>query len=326
MTSPSNILIIQTSFIGDVILATALLESIHQESPEANLSILVRKGNESLFEHHPFIKQVIVWDKKQSKYSSLWKTIRKVRAEKFDWIINTHRFASSGIMTWLSGASTISGYKKNPFAFAYTHALEHEFNGKHETERNQALINALGSFQLAKPKLYPSADDFASVQVYQDKPYYTIAPTSVWFTKQWTPHKWIELIDALPVETNVFLLGAPNDAESCERIARQSNRSVQNMAGKFSLLQSAALMSNAKMNYVNDSAPMHLCSAVNAPVTAIYCSTIPQFGFGPLSDASHIIETKEKLDCRPCGIHGHQSCPKGHFKCSESIEISMLPQ
>ena len=105
MTSPSNILIIQTSFIGDVILATALLESIHQESPEANLSILVRKGNESLFEHHPFIKQVIVWDKKQGKYSSLWKTIRKVRAEKFDWIINTHRFASSGIMTWLSGAS-----------------------------------------------------------------------------------------------------------------------------------------------------------------------------------------------------------------------------
>ena len=75
MTSPTNILIIQTSFIGDVILATALLESIHQESPEANLSILVRKGNESLFEHHPFIKQVIVWDKKQGKYSSLWKDI-----------------------------------------------------------------------------------------------------------------------------------------------------------------------------------------------------------------------------------------------------------
>jgi ADP-heptose:LPS heptosyltransferase len=45
-------------------------------------------------------------------------------------------------------------------------------------------------------------------------------------------------------------------------------------------------MKDAAMNYVNDSAPMHFASAVNAPVTAVYCSTIPAFGFGPLSDRS----------------------------------------
>lgn len=76
------------------------------------------------------------------------------------------------------------------------------------------------------------------------------------------------------------------------------------------------------MNYVNDSAPMHLCSAVNAPVTAIYCSTIPEFGFGPLSDNSHILQTKEKLSCRPCGLHGFKSCPEKHFKCAWGIEVN----
>lgn len=78
------------------------------------------------------------------------------------------------------------------------------------------------------------------------------------------------------------------------------------------------------MNYVNDSAPLHIASAMNAPITAVFCSTVPAFGFGPLSDHSKIIETKLMLDCRPCGLHGFKSCPKGHFKCALSIEAKDL--
>jgi heptosyltransferase-2 len=78
------------------------------------------------------------------------------------------------------------------------------------------------------------------------------------------------------------------------------------------------------MNYVNDSAPMHIASAVNAPVTAIYCSTVPAFGFGPLSDVSFIVETDEKLACKPCGIHGLESCPEKHFKCALTIDTKKL--
>ncbi len=99
---------------------------------------------------------------------------------------------------------------------------------------------------------------------------------------------------------------------------------VINVAGELSFLESAALIKNAVMNFVNDSAPMHLASAMNAPVTAIFCSTVPSFGFGPLSDRSVIVETKEKLDCRPCGLHGFKACPKGHFKCAYSIENEEL--
>ena len=89
------------------------------------------------------------------------------------------------------------------------------------------------------------------------------------------------------------------------------------MAGKLTFLESTALISKAQMTYTNDSAVMHFASAVNAPVTAIYCSTVPGFGFGPLSDQSTIVETSENLSCRPCGLHGKKACPEGHFKCSE---------
>jgi len=123
----------------------------------------------------------------------------------------------------------------------------------------------------------------------------------------------------------VYLLGAASDHSTCESIrVGSSNGNVFNLAGKLSFLESAALLKGAVMNFVNDSAPMHLASAMNAPVTAIFCSTVPSFGFGPLSDRSTLIETKEKLDCRPCGLHGFKACPKGHFKCAYSISNEEL--
>src|SRR5690606_18796652 len=120
-----------------------------------------------------------------------------------------------------------------------------------------------------------------------------IAPASVWFTKQLPAKKWLELIHSLEKETTVYLLGGKEDFPVCEIIRQQAAaRTVSNLAGQLSFLESAALMKNAVMNYVNDSAPLHLASAVNAPVTAVFCSTVPEFGFTPLSDHSRIVETK----------------------------------
>jgi len=92
----------------------------------------------------------------------------------------------------------------------------------------------------------------------------------------------------------------------------------------LSFLQSAALMKDATMNYVNDSAPLHFASAVNAPVTAVYCSTVPAFGFGPLSEKKFIVETKEFIECRPCGLHGYKACPQKHFNCAHTIVDDQL--
>jgi heptosyltransferase-2 len=116
-------------------------------------------------------------------------------------------------------------------------------------------------------------------------------------------------------------LGAPGDNELCEKIkADVKHKNIVILAGKLNLLQSCALMQKATMNYVNDSAPLHLASSVNAAVTAFFCSTVPAFGFGPLSTNSHIKEVKD-LDCRPCGLHGHKKCPKGHFKCGNDMVL-----
>jgi heptosyltransferase-2 len=250
--------------------------------------------------------------------------INSIRKTKYDAVINLQRFAATGLITAFSKANMKIGFKENPFSGFYTDAVSHDVtSGIHEVDRNQQLIQYFSEKEASKPKLYPSEDDYKLVEKYKNGKYICIAPTSVWFTKQFPAHKWIEFIRSVPNEITIYLLGGPDDFKACDEIAKMvDDKKIINLAGKLSFLESAALMKNALMNYVNDSAPMHIASSVNAPVTAVYCSTIPKFGFGPLSDDSTIVETRNNLDCRPCGLHGKKSCPKGDFECAESIELN----
>ncbi len=324
MEPPRSVLIIQTAFIGDVILATALIESLHQKFPEAHLDFLVRKGNEELILGNPGLRNVLIFDKSK-KFKNLVKLIRQIRKARYDYVFNIQRFATTGLITIFSGAGKTIGFSKNPFSFLFSRRVAHTINGLHEVQRNHKLIAFLVGESQGRPRLYPSQNQFEKVAPFKNEPYITVSPASVWFTKQLKKEKWIEFLSELSPRLKVFLLGAGSDFELCEVIRKETaERSLVNLAGKLSLLESAALMQDARMNYVNDSAPMHLASAMNAPVTAVYCSTLPIFGFGPLSDRSFIVETPEKLSCRPCGMHGHRACPQGHFKCALTIRKEQL--
>jgi heptosyltransferase-2 len=319
-------LIIQTAFIGDVILATPIIEKLHKFYPDSKIDFLLRKGNENLLRNHPYISNLLIWDKKNEKKKNLFRIIKRIRSKNYDYVVNLQRFTSTGIITAFSGSKIKVGFNKNPFSFLFTRKFKHEIgNGKHEIERNIELISEITDDNVFKPKLYPASEDFQIVSQYKMRPYICMAPTSVWFTKQYPAEKWVDLINKIETKFHIYLIGGPDDAGACDEIITKSNGSnITNLCGKLSFLQTSALMTNAIMNYVNDSAPMHMASAMNAPTTAIFCSTIPDFGFGPLSDQARIVETEEELECRPCGLHGFKKCPEGHFKCANNIDTDRL--
>lgn len=314
-----RILIIQTAFIGDVILASALVESLAAEFPNARIEFLLRKGNESLVKNNPHVQEVHIWDKKNGKYKNLFKLISRLRKVRYDHVFCLQRFGAMGYLTARLKADVKSGFKKNPFSFAFTHKAEHDIeSGKHEIERNLELTKYLGTLELKRPALYPSKDDLEKVKSLESEPYTVIAPNSVWFTKQAPIEFWLKLVKQL--KHKVYLIGAPSDKARCQEIIDKSgDTSIGNLCGELSLLESAALIQGANMVYSCDSAPMHIASAMNTPCKAIYCSTVPSFGFGPLSDDKEVIEVSTPLDCRPCGLHGYKSCPKSHFKCGTML-------
>ena len=155
MITPTNsprFLIIQTAFIGDVILATAMLEQLHEAYPHAALDILVRKGNEGLLANHPFLNEVLIWHKKGTvvnfKYKDLWRLLKMIRPRQYDAVLNLQRFGTMGLLTMLSEAKITIGFDKSPFARFFTHRLEHRFEpGMHEVDRNASFLSVLGTEQ-----------------------------------------------------------------------------------------------------------------------------------------------------------------------------------
>lgn len=328
-----KVLVIQTASIGDVILATPLLEGIHTRMPSASIDIMVKKGMEGLFAGHPFLNRVLVLDKKR-KFRSAFSLLKGIRSTRYDAVINIQRFALTGVITAFSGADKRIGFGKNPLSPLFTRAIRHLIGkGIHEVDRNLSLLGSLVESEDAgqkaisrRPVLYPSERDLKGTERYRNSNYVTVSPASLWFTKQWPAAKWAGLCERMPQGTRVYLLGSAADRNLCREIMNSSSHNnVVDLSGKLSFLESAALMKNALMNYTNDSAPMHLASSVNAPVTVVYCSTVPGFGFGPLSEKSLIVETRQDLKCRPCGLHGHRECPEKHFRCAETIAPGDFP-
>jgi len=320
-----KIIIIQTAFLGDVILATPVIAELKRIFPTAEIDFLLRKGNESLLANNPHLRSVFTLDKSKGKYKSILQLIKQLKTEKYDLTINLHRFGSSGLIAAFSGAKKIYGFKKNPLSFLYTKKFEHKIgNGQHEVERNLSIIQEFGAVSLRKPELFPSPEDFDIASQIMNPPYFCMAPASVWFTKQLPIEKWIQLIDYYNDRGTVYILGGKGDSDFCEEIISKTTAKTSiNLAGQLNLLESAALMAKAERNFVNDSGPLHIASSMNAPVTAFFCSTVTDFGFGPLSDDSKVLEITTPLECRPCGLHGYKECPKGHFKCGNQIDLQL---
>jgi ADP-heptose:LPS heptosyltransferase len=352
---PKQFLIIQTAFLGDAVLVTSIVEKLHAFYPGAAIDLVVRKGNEGLFgannqrtissgtvapsgrppshsnpHTHPFLHHLFIWDKRGGKTRNLFALIGELRNTDYDHIINCQRFFSTGLMTVLARGKEKIGYDKNPLSLLFSRTVKHAIgDGRHEVDRLNDLIAHLTDEERPLPRLYPTPEARAVAErlIAQHSTgkgrYVCIAPASVWFTKQWPEAKWVELIRAIPQEQHVFIIGAPGDSEMAQRIITASGRGVD-LTRELRLLESAALMEGGAMNYVNDSAPLHIASAMNAPVTVVFCSTVPAFGFGPLRENGRVVETGEELDCRPCGLHGYTACPKGHFKCALGIEARSL--
>lgn len=295
---------------------TAMAESLVAHLPQVEVHVLVRKEHSTILGNHATIKKVHALDKGKRKYQNLRKMVRAVRAEKYQMVFNCHRFASSGYVTARSGAGVRVGFDKNPMAFSYTAKAKHRYaEGLHELDRNHELLQMVWpSIELAKPRLYPSTSDYNRVEGYKKEDYYIMAPASVWFTKQYPIEGWLHLMDHL--DAPAYIIGGPADSALGEELAK-NREGVTNLAGKLSLLESAALIDGAKSIYANDSAPTHMGTAMNTPTHTFFCSTDTGFGFGPRADVAVVHESQEDLACRPCGIHGKKKCPEGHFLCSK---------
>lgn len=324
---PKRILIIQTAFLGDVILSTPLIRALRERFPDSFISFLLIPETKKVLENNPHLNEIIVYDKrKKGGMGGFLDIKRKIKEREFDLSVIPHRSLRSALLAYISRIPERIGFDRSAGSFLFTHRIVYQPYA-HEVDRNLSLLASFNKYLKDRaPELFPSTEDFSYARkllldsgIWEEAKIVGIAPGSVWATKRWLPDRFAEVADLLvnKMGAKVVFLGSEDDLALCEKIAKLMTEKSVNLAGKTDVLQSAGIISFCKVILSNDSAPVHLASAMKSPVVAIFGSTIPEFGFAPYGEGHLIIE--KKMECRPCGIHGRIKCPKKHFRCMKEI-------
>ncbi len=322
-------LVVQTAFIGDVILTTPLLTRLAQRGV---VDVVTTPVGATLLDGHPAVRHVVAYDKRQGGMNEQWRVLRAVRAGgDISAAYLAQGSSRSGLLAWATGADTRIGFSTSAGQWTYTKrlSLPADTAPMHHAERLWRLDaggDAVAASDDIRPRLYPpqSAIDEANAWLaragWRGEPLIALAPGSVWGTKRW-PH-YAQLSQLIAHLGRAVVIGAHEDRDLGREITTAGG-GVLDMTGKLSLAASAALLSRCAAIVTNDSAPLHMASAVNTPTVAIFGPTWPAFGYGPLAERAVVLE-ESGLACRPCHTHGPMVCPLVHHRCMRDLSAERV--
>ena len=318
-----KILIIRLSSIGDIILTTPLIRGVRSAFPEAKIDFAVKQQFKDLVDHNQHLNQVLVFDKSQGR--DALKSLRKrIREEKYDWIIDIHRNFRSLYLRSGSGSKLITSYHKKIFQRSALVYLGLNWYGQAEpvmlryfqaTKKQGIEYDGLGT-EVSIPDSIAENLNHLYPRLKSGREVVTICPGASFKNKQWLPERFLEVANYHAISKEVVFLGGPDDSNLCQQLADKVKDGI-NLAGKLTLLESAELLRRSSLVITNDSGMMHLAQSQKIPVVSIFGPTTRELGYFPMPERSSVIEVE--VPCRPCTHNGLDKCPKGHFRCMMEI-------
>jgi len=347
-----KILVIQTAFIGDVILITPLLKGIKAIYPNSDIDVVIHPKCWNVLHNNPYVHKI--WNLEKKNLFVFTKFIFKIRRVKYDISVSPHSSFRSGLISFLGGIKYRIGFKRNLQQYLLTKSIVHEITG-HKVNKNLRLLELLPIRSVDVPidirrdaachvptKLYPVQKNYDKVYKFltnnhnnenghsKPSPKILIAPGSVWFTKRWPIEKYALLTENLVSKGYTVLLSGSSAEKGINEyilhrvLNKYPHKSdyIHCTAGKFDLLDSAALIEMVDLVICNDSGTLHIANAMQTPVFAFFGPTVKSLGYFPFGDKDYVFEVD--LPCRPCGSHGGRRCAKAHFKCMEMISVDQV--
>lgn len=335
-----KIIVIQTAFLGDTLLSIPLLKNIRSHFKDVEISFVCRKGFSDIFMKHGLIDYAYEVEKGSSNsYKDILKSISNVN---FDYLISPHQSFRTHLFSLRVNAKIKIGYKKlwNFFIF---NMREIRPMSLPEALRQIYLLKSLKGFVLDLNKINEfslsnesytknkvefknSFSDLWSMKIGEGNKRLSktvaIAPGSVWATKMWRKEYFSKLCkDLMARGYEVHLIGSKAEAQICNEIENE-NKGVLNNCGKFNLTELHRFMLGIDLVVSNDSGAMHMASAADCKIVSIFGPTVLEIGYQPWSEKAVVLQAK--LDCRPCGMHGHMKCPIGTHECMKLVKPSSV--
>ncbi len=326
----SRILVVQTAWLGDVVLTIPLLRELRRAHPGGSITALMTPLGAETLSGSPLIDEVVVLDKRggDGRFVGTWRCASRLRRARFDLAVAAQRSFRTGCLVWASRARERVGFAGAPGGWAYTRKVPW-VAGDHAVRRYLSLSGpAGGDPERADPRpvlpVSPGArqrvvEVLAGEGVGAGEAVLALAPGSIWGTKRWTAEGFAGVARAARASGfRPILVGSALERDLCASVATLAACGAVVLAGRTSIPEMAALLSRSRALVTNDSGPGHVASAVGTPVVSVFGPTVPAFGYAPFGDRNRIVE-HGSLECRPCHRHGPDSCPLGHHRCMGEI-------
>lgn len=339
-------LVVQTSFIGDMVLTTPLIAELARRGP---VDVLTTPITAPLLADNPAVRRVILYDKRGADRGpvGLWRAARstrelfeegKKRPVSYDAAYLAQGSVRSAIAARLVGAGEYVGFSTSAGRALYSKLIPYR-EDRHHAERLWSLSTWAnpGAAPAApiRPRLYPGAKERAAVddllsrrgarrdrgEPPDERKLVLFAPGSTWETKRW-PY-FAELATILANRFRIGIVGGAAEQSAARAMRNAANVAFLDVTGVLTLLGSAELIRRASAVVCNDSAALHLASAMDTPTIALFGPTVPAFGFGPLASRSAVAGL-DTLACRPCHRHGPRRCPLGHWRCMRDVSAEYV--
>lgn len=328
----NRILIINTAFLGDVILTAPLIRETKKCFPNYKIDIMVNPAAQTLLLENPYLEEIIVFDKRKDKIKNLIR-LGFGKRNIYEIILLPHKSFTSSLLAYLMNAPIRVGFNKRAGKMSrFLYTKTGEYLQTSERERLLELLKPICNVKEfnSETEMFFSKEEEEKIDKklqesgLDEKSYFTIAPGSVWGTKRWIPEYYAEAAETLTRKMPAVLIGGKDDSFLAPEI-KGDNPRIIDMMGKLSLRESALFIKKAVLHIGGDSAPLHFANAVKTPVVSIWGPTVPRFGFAPYRENDIILEDKS-LECRPCNIHGPMECPLKHHNCMRNITPEMVVQ
>jgi heptosyltransferase II len=311
-----KILVLRFSSLGDIVLTEPVVRALRREYPEAELHYLTKPQYLPLVRCMPGVDRIGAWDPKDRALH------KALRAERFDFLVDLSAKPRSWQVGHIVKAKRKLTYHKRHFA---RWRMTKHWTAESIDSVVDLYFTALEPLGITRPQEPPrlvpdpGQESFidrvvAEAKLPLDKTLVAIFPGAAHLTKRWPVTYWRRLIETVPAAWNLHfvLMGSPEDQSDAAAISTGFD-GVSNLCGRFDGGQLVGAIDRMRIVLSNDSGPMHIAAALGKQQIAVFGATHPRLGFRPLNPRATLLS--QELPCRPCRLHGDESCPKKHLKC-----------
>lgn len=339
------ILVIQTAFLGDLLLGITLLREIKRQRPNSPLFLVTRHGLGTLLKALDLVDEVREVEK--GNQESYEKVTQELKTLSFEWIFCPHPSLRSKLMVSKLRADEKIGFRDPLSLFFFSRSVPRVrlmpdalrqwslITGVvPDFDKNWNYLRHLRWNLKNKNSLLPSVPKEYSIEARAkilERPAsaavapqtWAIFPGSVWETKQWSVLGFRELAKQLLVRgQQIIWMGGPDEKSICQSLV-EAVPETRTLAGTTSVLETLSILARCDGVISNDSGGQHLAAVAGVPVLSIFGPTTLDAGFRPWATFCAIAEY-EGLFCRPCGPHGHHRCPRATHECMTQLSAKTV--